>query len=140
MTARTDDYDEIVRVVQLYIDGFNDNEASKFREAFHEDAWIFYIDADGNLHRNLISESFEKWAMPPRQGRGGSVHLGDSGGRCRLRPAQLRHRLGQIQWLDRLSQSAPDQGCLEDHEQDRHSQHQVDSTPPEVRGKGSCKK
>ena len=42
MTARTDDYDEIVRVVQLYIDGFNDNEASKFQEAFHEDAWIFY--------------------------------------------------------------------------------------------------
>ena len=29
MTARTDDYDEIVRVVQLYIDGFNDNDISK---------------------------------------------------------------------------------------------------------------
>jgi hypothetical protein len=68
MTARTDDYDEIVRVVQLYIDGFNDNEASKFQEAFHEDALIFYIDTDGNLHRNLISESFEKWAMPPSRG------------------------------------------------------------------------
>jgi hypothetical protein len=25
MTARTDDYDEIVRVVQLYVDAFNDN-------------------------------------------------------------------------------------------------------------------
>ena len=23
-------------------------------------------DADGNLHRNLIAESFEKWAIPPR--------------------------------------------------------------------------
>ena len=68
MTARTDDYDEIVRVVQLYIDEFNDNEASKFQEAFHEDAWIFYVDADGNLHRNLISENFEKWAMPPSRG------------------------------------------------------------------------
>jgi hypothetical protein len=34
MTARTDDYDEIVRVVQLYVDGFNHNEAGKFREAF----------------------------------------------------------------------------------------------------------
>ena len=33
-------------------------------EAFHEDAWIFYIDADGALHKNLISESFEKWAAP----------------------------------------------------------------------------
>jgi hypothetical protein len=68
MTARTDDYDEIVRVVQLYIDGFNDNEVSKFEEAFHEDAWIFYIDPDGILHRNLISESFEKWATPPSRG------------------------------------------------------------------------
>jgi hypothetical protein len=26
MTARTDDYDEIVRVMRLYIDGFNDND------------------------------------------------------------------------------------------------------------------
>ena len=34
MTARTDDYDEIVRVVQLYVDGFNHNEAGKFQEAF----------------------------------------------------------------------------------------------------------
>ena len=41
MTAGTDDSDEIVRVAQLYVDGFNDNDVSKFREAFHEDAWIF---------------------------------------------------------------------------------------------------
>jgi hypothetical protein len=65
MTARTADYDEIVRVVRLYIDGFNDNDISKFREAFDEDAWIFFIDADGNLHKKLISESFEEWASPP---------------------------------------------------------------------------
>ncbi len=68
MTARTDDYDEIVRVVQLYIDGFNHNEAGNFREAFDENAWIFYIDADGKLHKNLISEDFEKWAKPPSRG------------------------------------------------------------------------
>jgi Putative lumazine-binding len=68
MTARTDDYDEIVRVMQLYIDGFNDNEVSKFVEAFHEDAWIFYIDADGKLHKNQISDDFEKWATPPSRG------------------------------------------------------------------------
>lgn len=68
MTARTDDYDAIVRVMQLYIDGFNDNEASKFREAFDKDAWIFYIDADGKLHKNLISDDFERWAMPPSRG------------------------------------------------------------------------
>ena len=68
MTARTDDHDAIVRVVQLYIDGFNHNEASKFREAFDKDAWIFYIDADGKLHKNLISDDFERWAMPPGRG------------------------------------------------------------------------
>jgi hypothetical protein len=68
MTARTDDYDAIVRVMQLYIDGFNDNEASKFREAFDKDAWIFYVDADGKLHKNLISDDFERWAMPPARG------------------------------------------------------------------------
>ena len=38
MTVRTNDYDEIIRVMQLYIDGFNDNDISKFKEAFHEDA------------------------------------------------------------------------------------------------------
>jgi hypothetical protein len=68
MTARTDDYDEIVRVMQLYIDGFNDNDIRKFKEAFHEDAWIFFIDAKGNLHKSLISEWFENWARPPGWG------------------------------------------------------------------------
>jgi Putative lumazine-binding len=62
MTARTDDYDAIVRVMQLYIDGFNDNDVSKFKEAFDENAWIYYIDADGVLHKNLISDNFEEWA------------------------------------------------------------------------------
>jgi hypothetical protein len=52
MTSTTDDYNEILRVMQLYIDGFNDNDIRKFKEAFHEDAWIFFIDADGVLHRN----------------------------------------------------------------------------------------
>jgi hypothetical protein len=68
MTVRTNDYDEIIRVMQLYIDGFNDNDISKFREAFHEDAWIFFVDAEGKLHKSLISEWFEKWATPPGSG------------------------------------------------------------------------
>jgi hypothetical protein len=37
-----------------------------FKGAFDEDAWIFYIDADGVLHKNLISEPFEGWSTPPR--------------------------------------------------------------------------
>src|SRR5271154_952130 len=73
MTARTDDYDAIVRVMRLYVDAFNDNDIGKLRQAFHEDAWIFYIDANGALHRNLISESFEKWAAPPSAGVVGRI-------------------------------------------------------------------
>ncbi len=73
MTARTDDYDAIVRVVRLYVDAFNENDIRKLREAFHEDAWIFYIDANGTLHKNLISESFEKWASPPSAGVVGRI-------------------------------------------------------------------
>jgi Putative lumazine-binding len=65
MTARTDTYDAIVRVMRLYIDGFNENDVSKFREAFDADAWIFYIDAGGSLHKHSISEDFERWATPP---------------------------------------------------------------------------
>ena len=40
------DYDEIVRVIQLYIDGFNESDIDKFTEAFHEDAWIFWLLAE----------------------------------------------------------------------------------------------
>ena len=65
MTRRTDDYDAIVRTVQLYVDGFNNADIGKFRQAFDENAWIFFIDAGGKLHRNLISEDFERWASPP---------------------------------------------------------------------------
>ena len=73
MTKRTDDYDEIVRVVQLYIDGFNDNDINKFKEAFHEDAWMFYINPDGSLYKNPISMSFETWASPPSWGVVGRI-------------------------------------------------------------------
>jgi ketosteroid isomerase-like protein len=73
MTARTDDYDAIVRVVQLYIDGFNDNDVDKFKEAFDEDAWMFYINADGSLYKDLISKSFEGWSTPPSWGVVGRI-------------------------------------------------------------------
>jgi hypothetical protein len=63
--ATTPDYDEIVRVVQLYLDGWK-SDVNKFREAFHEDAWIFVTDADGKLHNDLLSERFERWAATGR--------------------------------------------------------------------------
>jgi Putative lumazine-binding len=82
MAARTDDYDAIVHVMQLYLDAFNDNDVRKFREAFDEDAWIYSIDADGSLHKHPISEDFERWATPPSWnvvGRFVSLtHLGDA--------------------------------------------------------------
>ena len=59
MTARTDDYDEIVRVVQLYLDAYNENDLSKLKEAFDENAWIYFIDADGILHKGVMCERFE---------------------------------------------------------------------------------
>ncbi len=73
MTARTDGYDEIVRVMRLYIDGFNDNDVAKFKEAFDKDAWIFYIDADGTIHKHLIFDDFERWAAPPSWGVVGRI-------------------------------------------------------------------
>jgi ketosteroid isomerase-like protein len=73
MTARAKDHDEIVRVMQLYVDGFNDNDVGKFKEAFHDDAWIFYVDADGRLTKNLISENFAHWAAPPSWGVVGRI-------------------------------------------------------------------
>jgi hypothetical protein len=64
-TATAPDYDEIVRVVQLYIDGWK-GDVNKFKEAFHEDAWIFFTDADGVLHKALLTDRFEAWAAANR--------------------------------------------------------------------------
>ena len=75
MATTATDYDEIVRVVQLYVDGFNDCAVAKFKEAFHEDAWIFFTDAEGRLHKNLIRESFEEWATPPNSHINGRIIL-----------------------------------------------------------------
>ena len=59
------DIDEIKRVVQLYVDGFRGNR-QKLEEAFHQEAWIFALDADGVLATDLISARFERWANSHR--------------------------------------------------------------------------
>jgi hypothetical protein len=52
MTAMAPDYDQIVRVVPLCVDGFNDCDISKFRGVcFHEDAWIFCTGPDSQRLR-----------------------------------------------------------------------------------------
>jgi len=59
MATTTGDYDEIVRVMQLYFDGMNENNLEKMKEAFHEKAWIMYIDAEGTFHEGLICDGYE---------------------------------------------------------------------------------
>ena len=58
-TATTPDYDEIVRVVQLYLDGWK-GDVDKFKEAFHEDAWIFFTDADGRASQKSADRPFRE--------------------------------------------------------------------------------
>jgi hypothetical protein len=58
------DHDEIVRVIQLYIDGFNKSDITKFHECFHEDARITFTDAQGQLHSALLADCFEEWSEP----------------------------------------------------------------------------
>lgn len=60
MAANTDDYDEIVRAMQLYLDAYNENNFEKLKEAFHEDAWIFFFDAGGTLHKGVMRDRFEE--------------------------------------------------------------------------------
>src|SRR5205085_5021312 len=58
------DRDAIVGHIQLYIDGCNQCDTSKFRECFHDDAWIFFTEADGDSTSGPIQECFDEWAGP----------------------------------------------------------------------------
>lgn len=57
--------EEIKRVVQLYVDGFQGG-MEKLQEAFHKEAWIFALDAEGAVATDLISDRFERWANSQR--------------------------------------------------------------------------
>jgi hypothetical protein len=71
--------------------------STRFIQAFHEDAWIFFTHRDGTLYKGLIADSFEEWATPPAQRIVGrvislthaKVSLGSKGamGTARLRRA-----------------------------------------------------
>jgi putative lumazine-binding protein len=60
-TVQQDDA-EIRRVVQLYADGFGSGETRMFEEAFHDEAWIFFTEADGVLRTSRLSALFSEWA------------------------------------------------------------------------------
>jgi hypothetical protein len=99
---RARDHDAIVRMVQLYVDGFNDNDIAKFKQAFHEDAWIFYVDADGKLTKNLLSENFAHWAAPPSWSVVGRIISVTQVGRRRFGADHLGPNLCSIWRMDRL--------------------------------------
>lgn len=36
-----------------------------FKQAFHEDAWIFFTWPDGRVFKSRISDCFQEWTAPP---------------------------------------------------------------------------
>jgi ketosteroid isomerase-like protein len=64
-TVTATDHEAIVAVAQLYVSGFNDGDADAFREAFHEDAWMYLTDADGAFQKHFLADVFPRWTAPP---------------------------------------------------------------------------
>jgi hypothetical protein len=52
------DYDEIVAVIQLYIDGFNQAAKGKFHECFQVNAWWACTMPDGSLVQHQSRNRF----------------------------------------------------------------------------------
>lgn len=77
--ATTPDRDDILRVVALYYDGFGKGDVDRFTEAFHEDAWIFFTDADGLLHTGPIADRFDGWAGDQGNWRGRVIAVTQAG-------------------------------------------------------------
>ena len=55
------DYDEIVAVIRLYIDGLNEADKGKLRECFHENAWWACTTEDGSLDQHRVEDSLDNW-------------------------------------------------------------------------------
>jgi hypothetical protein len=130
MTKRTDDYDEIVRVIHLYLDAANENDLNKLKEALDENAWMFFIDAEGALHKGVMREMFEEGL---RNG-GLRKYLGDVVGRI-ISVTQVGDAASVQLSFDSASGKSHEwidfhnllriNGVWEDHEQDCHPQQQV---------------
>ena len=67
MTPNLDDYDGIMAAVRAYIDGFNDREPKKMKSAFHEDAWMFFIDEAGTLVKVPLDDQHVEWLAKHEQ-------------------------------------------------------------------------
>jgi hypothetical protein len=108
--------------MQLYVDGFNDNDVEIFKEAFHEDAWIFYVDADGKLTEESHLGKFRALGDAPEFGGRRPHRFGDSSGGRRLSLYWLGQYLKTKSGLARPPQSDQSRRHLEDHQQDRDAQ------------------
>ncbi len=64
MTNATTEYDEIVRVIQLYIDGASKGDVAKLGEAFHADSRMFG-EAGGTRYDMPIVEFFDLASQMP---------------------------------------------------------------------------
>jgi hypothetical protein len=78
MSEQIDEYDEIVRVIGLYIDGAAKGDVAMLKEAFHEQAWMFG-ELGGTRYDEPITEFFDLAASAPAdtgsyRGRVLSVH------------------------------------------------------------------
>jgi hypothetical protein len=67
--ARIHEHDAIVAVLELYMDGVAQGDASKLREAFHEDARMFG-SAGGNRFDEPIRELFHMAEQGPADVQG----------------------------------------------------------------------
>ena len=62
------DYDDIVAVIQLYIDGFNNSDIDSFHRCFQENAWWACTTADGTFDQHPVAESLPTWTTPEYRG------------------------------------------------------------------------
>jgi hypothetical protein len=99
-TVTTPAYDEIVRVVQLYYDGFGRSDVNRFEEAFHEDAWIFYTDADGVLHNGLLTDRFVSWAAGQGHSDGRVIAVTQAGDVASVLLELTNHADPSDSWVD----------------------------------------
>lgn len=63
------DRDEIIRVMHLYTDSWGPGDPAPFKEAFRDDAWMIFLEADGTPVKARIWDEIDRWSKLP-----GGVH------------------------------------------------------------------
>ena len=123
-TSQAADYDEIVRVVQLYIDGFRTGHTTLFEEAFHDDAWIFFTEADGTLVKSATRDCYQEWAGTPNPDIVGRIITVTQAGDIANVLLGWDAPRPERRLVGRPSEPDPTRWSLEDHQHDRHPQQQ----------------